>query len=340
MKFHAISQLCASIGLLLLGATAFGDDNRPFYVDITEIHESTYSVRWRVPPAVAAANNPKIELPDDCTIFSPQETRRTAPTSRQTTGHAIYHCRSTLSGRKIAIEFDRASPSISRLIRFQTLAGEHHSRVLSADQNEWQFPTKETSSQIAYEYTLLGIQHILGGKDHLLFIACLLWIAGTGRRILITITGFTIAHSATLALSALKVVTVPVPPVEASIALSIVILASEVVKGRHDSLTWRYPISVSCVFGLLHGLGFAAALSEIGLPQTELLTGLLFFNIGVEAGQILFTGSVIVAVYTARRALSLWPQRVSLVRYSRALTGYCIGSIASFWVIERCVSFL
>ena len=88
------------------------------------------------------------------------------------------------------------------------------------------------------------------------------------------------------------------------------------------------------------GSGFAAALSEIGLPQTELLTGLLFFNIGVEAGQILFAGSVILAVYTVRRALSLWPQRASLVRYSRVLTGYCIGSIASFWVIERCVSFL
>jgi len=340
VRIPAFSHLFVCIGLLLLGATAFGDDNRPFYVDITEVHESTYSVRWRVPPAVAAVNNPQVELPDDCTIFSPQETQRTALTARQTTGQAIYRCQSSLSGRTIAIGFDRASPSISRLIRYQTLAGEQHSRVLSAHQNEWKIPHKETSGQVAYEYTLLGIQHILGGTDHLLFIVCLLWIAGTGRRILITITGFTIAHSATLALSVLKVVSVPVPPVEASIALSIVILASEVVKGRHDSLTWRYPISASCVFGLLHGLGFAAALSEIGLPQTELLTGLLFFNIGVEAGQILFAGSVILAVYTVRRALSLWPQRASLVRYSRVLTGYCIGSIASFWVIERCVSFL
>ena len=335
MRLQVTARLYAGIGLLILCASAKADDNRPFYVDVTELHASTYSVRWRVPPAVAAGNNPQVELPDDCTILSPQETQPTA-----STGRAIYRCQSSLSGRTIALRFDRDSPSISRLIRYQTLAGEQHSRLLSADQDEWNIPHKETSGQVAYEYTLLGIQHILGGTDHLLFIVCLLWIAGTGRRILITITGFTIAHSATLALSVLKVVSVPVPPVEASIALSIVILASEVVKGRHDSLTWRYPISASCVFGLLHGLGFAAALSEIGLPQTELLTGLLFFNIGVEAGQILFAGSVILAVYTVRRALSLWPQRASLVRYSRVLTGYCIGSIASFWVIERCVSFL
>ena len=335
MRLQVTARLYAGIGLLILCASAKADDNRPFYVDVTELHASTYSVRWRVPPAVAAGNNPQVELPDDCTILSPQETQPTA-----STGRAIYRCQSSLSGRTIALRFDRDSPSISRLIRYQTLAGEQHSRLLSADQDEWNIPHEETTGQVANEYTLLGIQHILGGTDHLLFIVCLMWIAGTGRRILITITGFTIAHSATLALSALKVVTVPVLPVEASIALSIVILASEVVKGRHGSLTWRYPISVSCVFGLLHGLGFAAALTEIGLPQTELLTGLLFFNIGVEAGQILFAGSVILAVHAVKRALSFWPHRASLVRYSRAVTGYCIGSIASFWVIERCVSFL
>jgi len=339
VKFPAVSHLFASIGLLLFSVFAIADDNRPFHVEITEIHESTYSVRWSTPPTSTADNSPQVQLPKTCDILSPRDNLRAMPTVRHAAGRAIYRCQPSLSGQTIVIRFALDNPSVSSLIRYEALSGERHSRVLSPDQGEWQIPAKETTSQVAHEYTLLGIQHILGGTDHLLFIVCLLWIAGTGRRILITITGFTIAHSATLALSVLKVVTVPVPPVETSIALSIVILASEIVKGQNNRLTWRYPISVSCVFGLLHGLGFAAALSEVGLPQTELVTGLLFFNIGVEIGQVLFAGSVILVIYTVKRVLSLWPQKSSLNRHSRAMAGYCIGSIASFWMIERCVSF-
>ncbi len=340
VKFPAAPQLVAIIGLLLFSVFAVADDNRPFNVEITEIHESTYGVRWRVPPTATANNNPQVELPDTCKILDPRDKQRTISTAKQTTGRAIYRCQSSLSGQTIAIKYDRDNPSISSLIRYQALTGERHSRVLSPDQGEWQIPDKEATSQVAQEYTLLGIQHILGGTDHLLFIVCLLWIAGNSRRILITITGFTVAHSITLILSALNLVAVPIPPVEASIALSIAILASEIVKGRKHSLTWRYPISVSSAFGLLHGFGFAAALSEIGLPQTELVTGLLFFNIGVEIGQILFASSIIFLVYTAKRMLTLWPQRSSLLRHSRALVGYGTGSIASFWMIQRCAGFL
>ncbi len=118
-------------------------------------------------------------------------------------------------------------------------------------------------------------------------------IAGTWRRILITITGFTIAHSITLALSALGLVRVPIPAVEAAIALSIVFLAVEIVRGDKTSLTYRYPIAVSSSFGLLHGFGFAAVLGETGLPQTEIPAALLFFNVGVELGQIAFVLAVV-----------------------------------------------
>jgi len=113
-------------------------------------------------------------------------------------------------------------------------------------------------------------------------------VAGVGKKLLVTITGFTIAHSITLALSALNLVRLPIPPVEAVIALSVVYLAMEIALQKKDSLTYRYPIAVSSSFGLLHGFGFAAVLADIGLPQVEIVTSLLFFNIGVELGQIIF----------------------------------------------------
>ena len=159
---------------------------------------------------------------------------------------------------------------------------------------------REEVTTVAVQYTWLGMEHIWIGFDHLLFVLCLIWIAGSLRRILITITGFTLAHSVTLALSALQIVVLPVPPIEAVIALSVLFLATEIARGEggfngakgangaSGALTWRYPIAVSSTFGLLHGLGFAAVLNEIGLPQTELVTGLVFFNVGVEIGQVVF----------------------------------------------------
>ena len=130
-------------------------------------------------------------------------------------------------------------------------------------------PDAENRFAVATEYTWLGIEHIWIGIDHLLFVACLLFIAKTSRRVLITITGFTVAHSITLALSALDLVRIPTPPVEAAIALSVVFMAWEIAKGNMNSLTHRYPIAVSSSFGLLHGFGFAAVLRDIGLPQDK-----------------------------------------------------------------------
>jgi hydrogenase/urease accessory protein HupE len=176
--------------------------------------------------------------------------------------------------------------------------------------------------------------------DHLLFILCLIWIAGSPRRILATITGFTLAHSVTLAMSALDLIRVPVPPVEAAIALSVVFLATEVAKGRRNNLTWRYPIAVSGSFGLLHGLGFAAVLNEIGLPQTELVTGLLFFNVGVEIGQALFAALVIAALFLVRRAAVLRMSEEVLNTRLRYVMSYGVGCTASYWLVGRVAGLL
>ncbi|MDH3279850.1 MAG: HupE/UreJ family protein [Gammaproteobacteria bacterium] len=340
MKLPVSSQLFVSCGLLLISGFGVADDSRPFYVEIAEIHEYTYSVKWRIPETIAEGNRPTVELPKDCELLNSPDRRRTMPATRHATGRAIYRCKQSLSGQSVVIQYPDYNTPVSGFMSYQAVSGERHSQIFSPNHSQWRIPEKDTAGRVARDYTLLGIQHILGGTDHLLFIVCLLWIAGIGRRILITITGFTLAHSATLALSALNVVTVPVPPVEASIALSIVILVSEIIKERKHSLTWRYPISVSSAFGLLHGFGFAAALSEIGLPQTELATGLLFFNVGVEIGQILFAGTIIILVYIAKGLVAIWPKKPWPRRQFRLLAGYCTGSIASFWLVERCVSFL
>jgi hydrogenase/urease accessory protein HupE len=203
-------------------------------------------------------------------------------------------------------------------------------------------PETESFGAVARDYLSLGVQHILEGYDHLLFLVCLLLIAGTGRRIVITVTGFTIAHSITLVLSTLGVVRVPVPPVEAAIALSIVFLAVEIVRGNRDALTYRYPIAVASAFGLLHGFGFAAVLGETGLPQTEIPTALLFFNVGVEIGQLLFIGAVI-GVYQLVRVTgtAMLDRDFSLdaLRPLQTPAAYAVGILASFWLVERVASF-
>ena len=169
-----------------------------------------------------------------------------------------------------------------------------------------------------------------------MFLVCLLIISKTRNRILITITGFTIAHSVTLVLSALNIVKVPVAPVEAVIALSIVFVAREIFKNKKDTLTYKYPITVSSSFGLLHGFGFASVLKEIGLPQNDILSSLLFFNVGVEIGQLLFVVLILAIVYLFK---TIFIKRLDyFFRYEKQ-TGFVIGCIASFWMIQRVFSF-
>jgi hydrogenase/urease accessory protein HupE len=192
---------------------------------------------------------------------------------------------------------------------------------------------------VAGAYLGLGVKHILGGLDHLLFVACLVLLTGWSRRLLVTITGFTLAHSVTLALATLGLVQVPIAAVEVMIALSVVFVASEIVRGRRDSLTQRYPVLVSSAFGLLHGFGFAAVLHEIGLPSSAIPTALLFFNVGVEVGQILFVLvlAIVICGFCGLVKLALsrdaWSGRV---RAPVTLVGvYAIGGVACFWLILR-----
>ncbi len=188
--------------------------------------------------------------------------------------------------------------------------------------------------QVAATYFSLGVEHILLGIDHLLFVAALMLLVTGWRRLLATVTAFTVAHSITLAAATLGLVSAPAVLIESMIALSIVVVAAEVVlQQRGESgIAIERPWLIAFGFGLLHGFGFAGALREVGLPQEAVPTALLFFNVGVEAGQILF----IVALLTATSVLKAIAPRPSMI--SRRAFPYGIGLVAAFWAVERTVA--
>jgi len=323
--------------LCLTAPAARAHESRPLYIDISEVGESTYLLQWKIPLTVSPQNTPDILGPDSCAPLGP-------PAEIQGNDGVIRRqslsCPEGFSKEPMRIRYPRQNPSLSTLVRFHRLDGQRSTAVLGPEETEWLPPEKESMWSVAVDYTILGVKHIWAGIDHLLFLLCLLWIAGTRRRVLITITGFTLAHSVTLILSALDIVKVPIPPIEAGIALSIVFLATEILKGERKSLTWSHPIAVSSTFGLLHGFGFAAVLNEIGLPQKELATGLLFFNVGVEIGQMVFVGSAsLVILVFAHLTSKLSFSREFSTSFQRA-TGYGVGAVSAFWLIERCAAFL
>jgi hydrogenase/urease accessory protein HupE len=305
--------------LILLPNFVLADDFRPLYVEVTEVDEKLYTVRIKRPPRVPASNHPSIEFPEFC--------------EKQHGRTNTFSCSQDLARATLFIRYPQLSVANSSVIKLVYYTGEHHTITLSSRRIDWQMPEREEIDTVAVQYTWLGMEHIWIGFDHLLFVLCLIWIAGSWRRILVTITGFTLAHSVTLALAALEVILLPVPPVEAAIALSVLFLATEMTRGKRNNLTWKYPVAVSSSFGLLHGLGFAAVLKEIGLPQTELVTGLVFFNVGVEIGQLVFALVVLVMI----RLITQWSWFAS---NGQTTIGYFTGCVAAYWFIERTLGFV
>ena len=261
------------------------------------------------------------------------ETKRPNPIP----GFVLYAYKMTaneaLNGKVIGVDgLDKTL--IDVLVNVNFLNGEKISFMLQPDHSSQVIPEKETLLNTIKTYLVLGVEHILLGIDHLLFVLALVLITTGFKKLIKTITAFTIAHSITLSLSALGFVVLPGPPVEAVIALSIAFLALEILKyyKREESITIKYPWLVAFSFGLLHGFGFAGALADLGLPQTTIPSALLFFNVGVELGQILF----ILIVLACIRLLNLkksWPV------YLKKIPAYVIGTVASFWLIDRVVGF-
>ena len=221
------------------------------------------------------------------------------------------------------------------LVKIVWLDGQSHVYTITNAQASVQLygsaDDRRGRGEIARAYTILGVQHILSGIDHLLFVASLLFLVGFRRRLIGTITAFTVAHSITLACSAFGWLTLRPPPVEASIAMSIVLVASEALR-NDDSLARRVPALVSFLFGLVHGLGFAGALKDIGLPQTHLPLALLTFNVGVEIGQLMM---VLLAYLVVDRLPRSLPRLQGWFGQSRRPVLYAIGVVAVYWSFQR-----
>lgn len=323
--------------LLFSAAVADADEYRPAYLELQQASHEVYHVLWKVP---ARSANQRlglyVQFPDDVKTVSPM---RTSYTGNAFVERSSIRRAGGLSGTKIIIQgLERVSTDV--LVRIHRLDGSSEIGRLNAANTTFTVAGAPQQWDVIKTYLHLGIEHILEGTDHLLFVACLILIAGTWQRILLTITGFTIAHSITLTLASLEVVYMPVPPIEVLIALSIVFLAREIAHDRRDTLTWRYPIIVSSTFGLLHGFGFASALRDIGLPQTEIPAALLSFNVGVEIGQLLFVASMLLifrfGMQAARRLLS---GPVHWFHNFEKPAAYLVGGITMFWVMERMSGF-
>jgi len=221
------------------------------------------------------------------------------------------------------------------LVRVEFADGSTWTGRLTPSSPETTIPLRPGGFSVAGTYLALGVQHILAGIDHLLFVLALILVTGGGWKLVKTVTAFTVSHSVSLTAAALGYVHVPPPPVEAIIALSIVFVAAEIVRGHRGrvGITARAPWVVAFGFGLLHGLGFAGGLAEAGLPEGRIPLALLFFSLGVEAGHLLFIGAVLSLLALLRRFAPRFPAWMEIV------PPYAIGSVAMFWVIERVLRF-
>jgi len=309
------------------------DEIRPALLDIKEQNTGLYAVTWKVPTRGDRALAITPRLPESLELLG-STTAQTLPGALLE--HGTYKNNAdTLTGQTIVIEgLSALQTDVLLLVQLQD--GTQHSAILRPASASFTIPLQASKLKIAGDYWRMGIVHILEGVDHLLFVLSLMLIVSGFGPLLKAVTAFTVAHSITLALATLGVVHLPAAPTEAVISLSILFLASEIIHKQHGQfgLTERYPWVVAFVFGLFHGLGFAGALSEIGVPQHEVPLALLMFNVGVETGQILF----ILAVSAILAGLRRLP--MALPPVSRQWVSYGIGGVAAFWTIQRIAGFL
>jgi len=324
--------LLSALMLVCNGVSAH--DARPVVVDITEQLTGALQFTIRVPETVEPGNQPAVAWPAGCVE---QNTQAGFGSSS-----GMVTCDSPIHGESLTLAWPFFNPSLATFYRYTTLEGQTMTAMLTPTSDVWDVPLEATAGNVARQYLLLGLEHILGGLDHLLFVLGLLVIARTFKRVLWTITGFTLAHSITLTLSSLGFVNIPIVPVEAVIALSIVFLAFEISHDHTNSLTYRFPLIVSFSFGLLHGLGFASALGEIGLVPGEIAISLLFFNLGVELGQVAFIAVVVITLWCCHQVTKHQRLLSSVLTARRMdmLAAYVIGIPASYWLIDRVAQFL
>ncbi len=316
------------LALALSASPATAHDGRPAWVGATERAADRWDIELREPARGHAPPELSLRLPDDCLDATPPRRARidTVHVERR-------EVRCALAGREVGVD-GLADAQSEAVLRATPLNAPAHTARLTPSHPTHPLPSGHGGG-VARTYLVLGIEHILLGVDHLCFVLALLLIVDAPGRLVRAITGFTVAHSVTLVAATLGWVRLPIAPVEAIIALSIVFLCSEIVHTRQGrpGLAQRRTWLVALVFGLLHGLGFASALGEVGLPDDAIPSALLFFNLGVEAGQLLFVAAALPLLALARR--------LPAARHPQAwrVAPYALGAVAGWWFIERVAGF-
>lgn len=305
-----------------LAAPALAHESLPLIAEMTQQDASRYSIVTRAPGNMRQQDVPDISLTGDC---------RELPSS----GRALqFEC--SARPTELAIGKSGAAKAPAVLLKASFTNGERLSATAPPGSHSLLLPKEETASSVLIGYVKIGVVHILTGFDHLLFLACLVLIARTWRRTAITVTGFTIGHAITITFATLGLVRVNSGAVEAIIALSIVFLAAELVRGNRAGLVFRKPAVIATAFGLLHGLGFAGALMDIGTAQTRPILSLVGFNLGVEAGQLAF----VAAALLLGKALIALRERIAppkIGEYATLVFLSLVGTVGGYWFVERSV---
>jgi hypothetical protein len=330
------------LGFMLAGVfgvgSALAHEGRPVFIDVTETAERSFVLKWRIPPVLSRVDLPRISLEGEgC---APTQ----APLPVQLAGYQTIKCTGELARpTAVLVEYPSANPVLSTLVKYAWLNGDSNSLLSGPSESRVALPLEISAFDVIASYTETGVEHILSGLDHLLFVSCLLLITaairqGAIKRAVFAITGFTLGHSITLAMVTLGSLTPPSRLVETLIAFSILIMALEIAKANTASLTYRHPALIAVLFGLLHGLGFAGALKEIGLPYDQEILALVFFNVGVEVGQLLFV-AVLCVIFAIIRSLSgSASTETSRFRGEGAMRFVFtrgVGSLSLYWMFTR-----
>lgn len=333
---HKVLNLARLLPLLLLSSLiwllplqAQAHRFAPVLLQVTEVDSQQYQVVWKIPLQSTSPVPLQPQWPESCepvSVGAPQieGTGRVVSWRLDCAGLG----EDGLVGATLGIAGLGANQT-SAMLLVSLRDGREYQQVLSAEQPRFTLPEEPGAGQVMTDYSRLGVEHIWTGLDHLLFVFGLLLLVRNFRALLLTITAFTVGHSVTLSLVTLGVIGYPVRLVEFSIALSIFWLAVVLTRPDRGGVFHRHPWWLAGGFGLLHGMGFAGALVETGLPQANLPLALLFFNLGIELGQIAFI--VVVGVFWAvlRRPLGSWQQQL------RPLPVYLLGILSASWCIER-----
>jgi hydrogenase/urease accessory protein HupE len=328
------ARLAAFLFLALLAGPRAGWAHQfaPALLEIEQTAPSRAAVSWKQPAVRVQGSRLRPVLPPDCEGIGEPVVAKEGTGLR---ARWEIECPGGIVGKTVGVE-GIGSSRADVLLRVALIDGRRLRRVLTEDAPSFEIQAEPGRAGVLWSYVRLGFGHILSGWDHLLFVLALVLLVGWGRKLLWTVTAFTLGHSVTLALATLGLVKVPQGPMEAAIALSIYVLAIELAWSRlgrnqdsRGTLTQRAPWAVASGFGLLHGLGFAGALSAVGLPTGEIPLALLSFNIGIELGQLAFVATALVAILALKALPLRWP------RWSPAVPAYGIGALASYWFLVR-----